>query len=75
MIELRFHRDIYAGEAVDAAVETFARFGAFELAEEPAHWIVRVTARRADRERAIAGELANHALGLTDARRRTARPR
>jgi len=74
VIELRFHRAVYAGEAVDAAVKQFARFGGFELAEEANHWVVRVTARKAERERALAGELGNLALGLTDERRRAARP-
>ena len=69
MIELRFHRELYAGEAVDEAVKRFARFGRFELVEEPSHWIVRFTARTPDRERAVAGELGNHALGATAQRR------
>lgn len=74
MIELRFHRDIYAGEAVDEAIKQFARFGAFERIEDAHHWVVRITARKPDRERQIAGELGNHALGLADLRRRAARP-
>lgn len=65
MIELRFHREVYPGEAVDEALQVFARHGAFERAEEPSHWVVRVTARRPERERALAGELGNYALGLT----------
>lgn len=69
MIELRFHREIYAGEAVDAAVKQFARFGAFELVEEPSHWLVRFTAKTPSKERAVAGELGNHALGGSAQRR------
>lgn len=69
MIELRFHRDLYAGEAVDEAVKAFARFGRFELVEEPSHWLVRFTARTPGKERAVAGELGNHALGASAARR------
>ncbi|MCA9677089.1 MAG: HxsD-like protein [Myxococcales bacterium] len=69
MIELRFHRDVYAGEAVDAAANLFARFGRLERIEEPTHWVVRVTARDPARERQLAGELGNHALGLSAERR------
>ena len=69
MIELRFHRELYAGEAVDEAVKRFARFGAFELIEEPAHWMVRFTARTPSKERAVAGELGNFALGASAQRR------
>lgn len=69
MIELTFHKDVYAGEAVDAAVQTFARFAALEAVEAPTHWVVRVTGKTAARERQVAGELANHALGASAARR------
>lgn len=65
MRELRFHREVYRGEAVDESVKTFATFADFELVEEPEHWVVRVTAKDPDKERRIAGELANFALGLT----------
>ncbi|MEZ4399486.1 MAG: HxsD-like protein [Kofleriaceae bacterium] len=72
MIELRFHKDVYAGEAVDAAVKQFARFAALETSEAPRHWVVRVTGRSAARERTVAGELGNHALGATAHRRQAA---
>ena len=65
MIELRFHRDLYAGVAVDEAVKTYARFAQFELEEAPGEWVVRLTARTPDRERKVARELGNMALGLT----------
>ena len=45
MRECRFHREIYDGKAVDAAVKVLERFGRFDLAEEPEHWIVRITAQ------------------------------
>lgn len=64
MTELRLHRELYAGTAVDAAVKVYARFAAFELTEEPAHWVVRVTGKSAARETQVARELANYALGL-----------
>jgi len=65
VIELRFHRELYEGKAVDEALKTFAKFATFEQAEEPSHWIVRITGRDAARERRIANELGNFALGLT----------
>jgi hypothetical protein len=60
---LRLHRSIYAGEAVDEAVKRFQPFGVFELREEPDHWVVEI--HGGERERRIAGELGNYALGLT----------
>ncbi len=65
MTELRLHRELYAGTAVDAAVKTYARFAEFELREEPTHWVVRVTAKSEARATQIARELANYALGTT----------
>ena len=65
MIELRFHRELYDGKAVDEALKTFDRFASFEQAEEPTHWIVRITGKDQVREKKIANELANFALGLT----------
>jgi hypothetical protein len=65
MTELRFHRELYRGESVDEAVKTYARFGTFELAEEPTHWVVKVSCKTPARERQVAGELGNTALGLS----------
>ena len=65
MRELRLHREIYAGAAVDAALQVYAKYGRFERAEEAAHWVVRVSAKTPARERRVALELANYALGLT----------
>ncbi len=65
MIELRFHRELYDGRAIDEALKTFAKFASFEQAEEPSHWIVRITGKDSVRERRIANELGNFALGLT----------
>ena len=68
MIELRLHRTLYRGTAIDEAMKLFTKHAAFEQAEEPDYWVVRVTAAppaREGRERRIAGELANYALGLT----------
>ncbi len=65
MIERRFHRRLYRGTSVDEAVKVFAPHGSFELAEEASHWVVRITAASPARERRLAGELGNYALGLT----------
>lgn len=65
MRELRFHREVYRGEAVDESVKLFERFARFELSEEDEHWVVQLTAKDPARERRIAGELGNYALGLT----------
>lgn len=70
MTELRFGKDIYDGRAVDAAVRQFARYARIEAIEEPGHWVVRVTAATPARERTVAGELGNHALGASAAARK-----
>jgi hypothetical protein len=62
---LRLHRELYDGAAVDAALKVYAPHATFERAEEPSHWVVSITARSPERERRVAGELANYALGLT----------
>lgn len=62
MRTVRFHREIYKGEAVDEAVKLLAKFAAFALTEEPTHWVVSVTSESAARERRVALELANHAF-------------
>jgi hypothetical protein len=63
--ELRLHRELYEGTAVDAAAKKLARFAELELVEEPTHWVVRVRCKTPGRERQVAGVLANWALGLT----------
>ncbi len=65
MTTLKFHRELYAGTSVDEAVKLYTRFGTFDLKEEPTHWVVQLTANDPAKERRIAGELANYALGLT----------
>jgi hypothetical protein len=62
---LRLRRDLYQGSAVDQALGVFAPHGTFERKEEPSHWVVEISARSPERERRIAGELGNYALGLT----------
>ena len=77
MIALRLHRALYDGAALDEATAAFAGHGTFERADEDSHWIVRVTAKdgaSSERERRLAGELANWTLGLTVRRARSVAP-
>jgi hypothetical protein len=69
VILLKLHRKIYRGTSVDAALKVYAKYATFEQREEPDHWVVTVSATTPVRERRVAGELANYALGLTIAAR------
>jgi hypothetical protein len=62
---LRFHRQLYDGKAVDAAVKQFEDFATFELSEEPEYWVVGVGGASDEELRELVGELGNFALGLT----------
>ena len=64
-LDLRFHRTLYAGPAVDEAVKVFARHGEFHMSEETDTWVVKLRALKPERTRRLAHELANYALGLT----------
>jgi hypothetical protein len=63
--ELRFHRTLYRGTAVDEAIKVYTSYATLEPLEEGDHWVVRVSSTSPARERRIARELANYALGLT----------
>jgi hypothetical protein len=68
MIELRFRRDLYADDAVEAAVEAFRPHATVESERRDEHVLVRVHApdgAEASVEPSLAGELANWALGAT----------
>jgi hypothetical protein len=65
MIERRFHRELYPTAAIDGAVQVFARFARFEQVDEGDYRVIRITAARPERERKVALELGNYALGLT----------
>lgn len=65
MTERRFHKELYALKAVQGAIEAFTRLAQFELGDDGDYLVVRVSARRPDRERKIAMELGNFALGLS----------
>lgn len=70
MSELRFHRDLYDGPALDEAAKVYEPYASLSLVEEPSYWLVRVEGDDAD---LVARELANYALGLTIERRGGAR--
>lgn len=70
MIELRFHRDLYDGFAVDEAAKVYGTYAAMDLAREPETFVVRVTASpetiaRGIDERTLCAEMSNYALGLS----------
>lgn len=64
---LRFHRTLYAGTAIDAALQRFAHLAqtTFERKEEGEYFVVEVTSTTEARTKKIARELGNFALGLT----------
>jgi hypothetical protein len=63
--ELRFHRAIYRGTAVDEAVKMYTAYAEFELIETKDHFVVKIAGKSPVREKRVAGELGNYALGLT----------
>jgi len=65
MVELRLHRELYAAEAIAAALEIYAPHAEIELGDEAAYQVVRVRAATPERERRVAGEFGNYALGTT----------
>lgn len=70
MIELRFHRDLYDGFAVDEAAKVYGAYAAMDLVREPEAWLVRVTVRpdtlaQGIDERTLAAEMSNYALGMS----------
>jgi hypothetical protein len=65
VIERRFHRNLYPAAALSGAMKVYERFARFEVADEGDHQVVRITAKKPERERLIALELGNYALGLT----------
>ncbi len=62
---LRFHKQVYAGEAVDEAVKAFANFAAFELKSEDDAWVVELTSNNPAMADRLRNEFCNYALGLT----------
>lgn len=70
MKTLRFEKTLYDGAQVDAALQVYARFGDFAQKETDDAWFVEVSSGSPEKERRLAGELANYALGLTIRSRR-----
>lgn len=65
MIELRFHRELYAGEAIDAAIQAFAQVARCEREAAADAWIVRLEPLYPKHARRIVGEFGNYALAQT----------
>jgi hypothetical protein len=65
VIEVRLHRHIYAAAAVDEAVTVYGPYATLDRCDAGEHWGVRVSVGAPAKERRVAGELANYALGLT----------
>ena len=65
MRECRFHRELYPQKAVDDAMAIYARYADLAVSDQGEHRVVTVSGKSPARERKIAYELANYALGLT----------
>lgn len=65
MRTLRFHRELYRFESVDAAMGVYERFATITKKDDGDHRVLEIEAASPERERRIADELANYALGLT----------
>jgi len=69
MIELRFDDSLYDGFAIDEVAKTFEAYATIERDRPEGAFVLRVTSTQegedAPTEEDIAGELANHALGMT----------
>lgn len=62
---LRLHRRVYAGTAIDSALQRFGKLAVFGRAIEGEYFVVSAELPPGPRARKIAGELANFVLGLT----------
>lgn len=71
MRSLCFDKSLYDGDQIDAALSVYARFGSFEQRETDDAWVVEIRSGSSEKERRLAGELANYALGLTIRNRKT----
>jgi hypothetical protein len=69
MREVRLHRELYRADSVDEATRIFERYARLERADDDAYFVVQIAHGQGARERRIADELANFALGLTIKRR------
>jgi hypothetical protein len=70
MMELRFHKELYDGFAIDEAAKIYGAYGTMDLERTDDGFIVRLTispdalAQGID-EQSLASETANYALGKT----------
>jgi len=67
MISLRLHRALYDAAAIDEAIAAFASHASVDRSDDATSFVlgVRSVKESPERERRIAGELANWALGAT----------
>ena len=65
MTELRFDKSVYAAAAIDEAIGLYASYATLEKSDADGAVVVKVTGKTDSRERKVAGEFANHALGRT----------
>lgn len=68
--QLRFHRSLYAPEAVEQAVRAFADLATIEVRTNPEHTLVVIANARPEVAAVLADELANYALVEAIARSR-----
>jgi hypothetical protein len=66
-VALRLARSLYDAAALDEAAAAFSAHATIDRADDASHFVLGVRSSRkgAERERRIAGELANWALGAT----------
>ncbi|MEM6962052.1 MAG: HxsD-like protein [Myxococcota bacterium] len=71
-VRIRFRRDLYPGACVDEALQVYAPYVATTRKESPDYWEVCLFEQDGDedgppskKERRVAGEVSNFALGLT----------
>jgi len=62
---VRLHRDLYTRSAIARAVETFADFASFAVAEDGEHYAVRIAEIDAGIEGDVVAEFCNFALANT----------
>lgn len=65
MRELRLHRTVYSENAIAEAIGVFADYATIDQSVSDQHFVVRISSESATRERKIAGELGNYALGVS----------
>ena len=65
MMEVRFHRELYAGTALDPAIELYAKHADIARADDGEHVVVTIESAKPGRAEKVARELGNYALGLT----------